>query len=191
MEENKLSIPYEEKQKGTVCFRKGQIEEASKCFAKALLAFNFLLKDNLLDSQETVEKYVQEIQVPCLLNLSVCYVALGTNFQNAKIHCTDVLSIQPHNVKALYKRAQAETELGEYEQAESDLKKAIELDPGNSSVLKAQKSLKKAKAAHSQKLKKMYQKALTSEEPRPESFWSLFGKSFLRLCKKRNKPKTT
>jgi len=40
-----------------------------------------------------------------------------------------VLEVDSKNVKALYKRAQAYIETADLDQAESDLKKALEIDP--------------------------------------------------------------
>jgi len=45
-----------------------------------------------------------------------------------------VLEVDSKNVKALYRRAQAYIETADLDQAESDLKKALEIDPSNRCV---------------------------------------------------------
>lgn len=45
-----------------------------------------------------------------------------------------VLEVDSKNVKALYRRAQAYIEKADLDQAESDLKRALEIDPRNRCV---------------------------------------------------------
>jgi len=46
-----------------------------------------------------------------------------------------VLDLESTNVKALYRRAQAYMQLVDFDLAELDLKKALEIDPNNRYVL--------------------------------------------------------
>ena len=54
---------------------------------------------------------------------------LGSNLTNSGPD--QVLKLESTNVKALYRRAQAYTQLVDLELAESDFKKALEVDPDN------------------------------------------------------------
>jgi FK506-binding protein 4/5 len=47
------------------------------------------------------------------------------------IYYLQVLEVDSKNVKALYRRAQAYIETADLDQAESDIKKALEIDPNN------------------------------------------------------------
>ena len=54
---------------------------------------------------------------------------LGSNLTNSGPD--QVLKLESTNVKALYRRAQAYTQLVDHELAELDFKKALEIDPDN------------------------------------------------------------
>jgi hypothetical protein len=68
--EKKLRLPYEKKDKGNKLFREQSYDEAAKRYSKALLCQNHLLKEGLFESHEQATKFINEIQVPCLLNLA-------------------------------------------------------------------------------------------------------------------------
>jgi hypothetical protein len=53
-------------------FKAGEFEEASKCYSKALHAFNFLLKQGMFEGEGQVMTYVDEVQLPYLLNFAAC-----------------------------------------------------------------------------------------------------------------------
>ena len=80
-------------------------------------------------------------------------------FTEAIFDCTTVLATEPTNIKALYRRAQAQVFLEQYTDAESDLLRCLILDKGNKD---AQMLLKKVKELHPEVSVK---KVLISEEP--------------------------
>lgn len=61
-----------------------------------------------------------------------------------------------HNVKALYRRAQAYLGTADLHLAESDIKKALEADPHNREVKLIQKSLKQLQAESNKRDMKLY-----------------------------------
>ncbi|KAK9215809.1 hypothetical protein WN944_007815 [Citrus x changshan-huyou] len=67
-----------------------------------------------------------------------------------------VLDCDCHNVKALYRRAQAYMEIADLILAELDIKKAIEADPQNREVKLLQKSLKQLQAESNKRDAKFY-----------------------------------
>ncbi|GLT72287.1 hypothetical protein SLA2020_442370 [Shorea laevis] len=67
-----------------------------------------------------------------------------------------VLDIEFHNVKALYRRAQAYMETADFFSAELDIKKALETDPQNREVKLIQKNLKQLKAESNKRESKLY-----------------------------------
>jgi len=92
--------------------------------------------------KEAAEKYQQAIQnlaahaseqsidlrVSCQSNLASCHLQQGS-YQECVSACDVVLSENPANRKALYRRGQALAELGSVEDAIRDLQKALELSP--------------------------------------------------------------
>lgn len=136
-------------------------------------------------------KLVKEVQIPCLLNLSACYLKMKLSYENAIIHCTDVLNIDPENAKALYRRGLAHTELANFDEAAKDLKEARTIEPNNTSIFEAQNDLRKRINEYKEKTKKIARKVI--EQPKdikqasaPQaSFWTIIGKSIFDCCKRR------
>lgn len=56
-------------------------------------------------------------------------------WKEAVTHYNEALIVNPNYVKAYYKRAMAQFELKDYENAMVDIKKAYGLDPNNSDIL--------------------------------------------------------
>ncbi|KAF3596286.1 hypothetical protein DY000_02022440 [Brassica cretica] len=85
-----------------------------------------------------MKKQAKALKVACNLNDAACKLKL----QDYKQLCTKVLELESANVKALYRRAQAYMELADFDLAEFDVKKALEIDPNNREVKVEQRRLK-------------------------------------------------
>lgn len=85
---------------------------------------------------EFLRSYIQvpeggeDVAKLCDLNRAACMLKLGDYF-GAKAVCTSVLAADPANVKALFRRASAYLELHEFSEAITDLRRLLELEPGN------------------------------------------------------------
>merc|ERR1712176_1493568 len=66
----------------------------------------------------------------CELNMSACHLKL-LDFTEAKASCNKILKDDANNVKAMYRRAQAEHGLKNFSECISDCKKVVEFDPQN------------------------------------------------------------
>eukprot|EP00357_Protocruzia_adherens_P033684 CAMPEP_0114984740 /NCGR_PEP_ID=MMETSP0216-20121206/7446_1 /TAXON_ID=223996 /ORGANISM="Protocruzia adherens, Strain Boccale" /LENGTH=323 /DNA_ID=CAMNT_0002346913 /DNA_START=24 /DNA_END=995 /DNA_ORIENTATION=- len=142
-EENKFDIPALEKERGTVLFRQQKYEEASKHYAKAILAVTYLFSSGMIEERkELAPQLVDEVQIPCNLNLALCYLKLEI-YPHVIHHCNKVLELRPENTKALYRRACAHMKTGEYEIPRRDLKLLLERDPNDTNVRAAMTELKK------------------------------------------------
>lgn len=62
---------------------------------------------------------------------SESHLQIKTSFHALKFDLWQVLDYECHNVKALYRRAQAYMEIADLISAELDIRKAIEADPQN------------------------------------------------------------
>ena len=83
--EAKLKIPYIEKMNGALCIKcmKGESEEELKkgygiaiaYYNKALLSLKILFesKESIVKDQETAVRLITDIEIPCALNLALCY----------------------------------------------------------------------------------------------------------------------
>ena len=56
---------------------------------------------------------------------------------SAKLNCSRCLQLDGHNVKGLFRRAQASIKLDEYEDARSDLESAMAIEPSNAAIMKS------------------------------------------------------
>mmetsp|Transcript_63082 Transcript_63082/g.174846 ORF Transcript_63082/g.174846 Transcript_63082/m.174846 type:complete len:560 (+) Transcript_63082:58-1737(+) len=77
------------------------------------------------------ESSVRELLSTCELNRAACLLKLDDNAR-AKAACDKVLSWEPNQVKALYRRGSALFALSDYPAAQKDLIKVLKLDPKNS-----------------------------------------------------------
>eukprot|EP00934_Nitzschia_sp_Nitz4_P001172 Nitzschia sp. Nitz4//scaffold2_size372955//143616//144821//NITZ4_000404-RA/size372955-processed-gene-0.25-mRNA-1//1//CDS//3329546721//1172//frame0 len=82
----------------------------------------------------------------------------GKHKQSAQV-ASAALQIDANNVKALFRRALAYRQMGDYELAKADLKQALQLDANNTAVKKEFVALKKAMENAKQAQKKGLQKA--------------------------------
>lgn len=70
--------------------------------------------------------------------------------------CSLVLAVQPDNVKALVRRGNAYLNQSDFELAQDDLKKALELNPDDSVIKKLLQDLKLRKIALKEREKKVF-----------------------------------
>lgn len=180
--EKTLEVAYAEKSSGNDFFHKGELEEASKAYSKALLAVNQAFRE--AEEEADLRPLVQEVQIPSLLNLALCYLKLGRDINNAVLHCSSVLQIEPGNIKALYRRAQAHLHLQDFSQCRHDLVSAMNLDPSNASLKELWTEYTRKQQAYEAKSRKIARAAIStpSEDTsiRRELLWGLF-----RCCRRR------
>nr|GME18553.1 Peptidyl-prolyl cis-trans isomerase FKBP65 [Ipomoea batatas] len=134
--EEKIEAARMKKEQGNSWFKAGKYERASKRYEKAA---SFIEYDSSFNDEEKQQTKV--LKVACKLNNAACKLKLK-DYENAVTLCTEVLEIDPRNVKALYRRAQAYMHLVELDLAELDIKKALEIDPDNRDVKLEYKVLK-------------------------------------------------
>jgi tetratricopeptide (TPR) repeat protein len=179
--EKTLEVAYAEKASGNEFFREGQLDEASKAYSKALLAVNQAFRE--AEDETQLKSLVQEVQIPGLLNLALCYLKLNRDVKNAVVHCTSVLQIEPGNIKALYRRAQAHLSLQDFDLARQDLVTALNLDPANSALKELWADFTRQHQTYQAKSRRIAQAAMGEEEKpslRRELLWGLF-----RCCRRR------
>jgi len=147
--EQKLKAAGDIKAVGTEYFKKQQYQLAKIKYEKAVL----YLEDDMPSDEE--KKQIQNAKNLLVSNLSICNLKLN-NFREVVKDTTTVLSFEPNNIKALFRRAQAYHKLKDYELAIADLKAALTIESNNSEIkaelAKVQHSLneytKKAQAVY-------------------------------------------
>lgn len=139
------------KQRGNDLFKAGRYSTAKKSYDRAVAFFDSPTSDL---SQELKAK-VNDLLVSCHLNLAVCNNKLG-DIPKVMNHCKKALDIQPSNVKALYHQGCAYLTLEDFYNANSSLKYALELSPGNVDVRRKLRELREKRVKQDAADKKLY-----------------------------------
>ena len=79
---------------------------------------------------------MQALLVSCLLNAAQCSIKVE-DWRGCEASCTRVLQLEKKSVKALFRRGVARSKLGDYGDAQADLRKANELDPKSREIREA------------------------------------------------------
>ncbi|XP_074965184.1 mitochondrial import receptor subunit TOM34 [Phalacrocorax aristotelis] len=97
--------------------------------------------------KEAVEKYSESLQLSqecaTYTNRALCYLTLK-QYKEAVQDCTEALRLDPKNVKALYRRAQALKELKDYKSSIADIKSLLKIEPKNTAALRLLQELNRA-----------------------------------------------
>lgn len=144
-EEEKVEFGAARKEIGTSLFKSGRIDMALQRYKKVGDMFNYI--DNFKDGNK--EK-ATELKKACLLNSAACYLKLKEHFE-AKGACDKVLKEDSQNVKAVFRRAQAQLGMKNFIECIADCKKVVELDASNK---EARLLLKQAQAGQKEEDKK-------------------------------------
>ncbi|KAL5997213.1 70 kDa peptidyl-prolyl isomerase [Asimina triloba] len=146
----KIEASGKKKEEGNALFNVGKYARASKRYEKAA---KFVEYDNSFSDEE--KKQSKVLKVTCNLNNAACKLKLK-EYKEAEKLCTKVLEIESRNVKALYRRAQAYIQLADFDLAELDIKRALEIDPDNREVKLEYRTLKEKVKEYSRKDAKFY-----------------------------------
>ncbi|CEL98440.1 unnamed protein product [Vitrella brassicaformis CCMP3155] len=80
-----------------------------------------------------------------LLAFAACYLELK-NYAMTIRRCTEVLAVDPHLVKALYRRARAHLECKDFGEAKRDVIRALDIAPNDTELSKLLREIKKIQA---------------------------------------------
>ncbi|XP_051852280.1 FK506-binding protein-like isoform X1 [Antechinus flavipes] len=114
----KEELASEERARGTELFRAGNPEAAARCYSRALRLLMTLPPPGPPD------------RTILHANLAACQLQLGQPTLAAQ-SCDRVLERDPRHVKALYRRGVARAAFGELDGAADDLRRVLEVEPGN------------------------------------------------------------
>lgn len=149
-DEEKVANAAKKKEQGNVLFKAGKYARAAKKYSKALKLIEF---DTSFKDEE--KKASKALKVSCQLNEAACQLKLN-DFPLAARLASKALELEPSNVKALYRRAQAYMGTQDLDLAEWDVKKALDLEPDNRDLKLEYRTLKKKIAEQDKKEKKIY-----------------------------------
>ncbi|PAA90412.1 hypothetical protein BOX15_Mlig021722g1, partial [Macrostomum lignano] len=125
-EEKRAALP-QLRQEGNDLYKAGKTADAAARYTEALAMLEDLAA--MERPQDTKWLELDKAKVPFLLNLAQCQLLLGDNYQTIRL-CTEALSREPDNVKAVYRRAKAHAAVWDVAEAKQDFSRAAQLDPG-------------------------------------------------------------
>ncbi|KAL1523343.1 hypothetical protein AB1Y20_018288 [Prymnesium parvum] len=174
----RLQWCHEAKQWGSELFRRGLYARAMRRYKKTMLDLEIPCQ---WSEQQNIER--NHLRLQAHLNIAACGLKIPPRpwshpnlsppktywdpLHDAIFHCTRVLAVDPANVKAYFRRAQAHLQkppsehINGLQLAKEDLKKALELDPKNVEVrklyAKAKELQREADAKAASVMTKMFQ----------------------------------
>jgi len=146
----KLQKAALEKDNGNKYFKEGDNAKAVYHYHCALMYVKGL---HNVSEQDT--KKVNEIKIACDNNLAAVHMKEG-QYRKVIPCCSRVLAIEPSNVKALFRRGKAYIMDQDLDRAETDLKKAADLDPADKAIQKELVHLKQITRQQDKKQQKFY-----------------------------------
>lgn len=147
----RLRVAQQRREQGTTLFKQECWEEAQTRFVQALSILGQIYDT----TNEEYKTKKNEISLSCHLNIASCCVKLG-RWRIAINNCTNALEISPNNPKALFRRGQALSAQGDFQEALADLTKAKELTNGDAGVVAELEHLHKKIEHEKAKEKRMY-----------------------------------
>lgn len=137
----KLDIAVKYKNKGVALYKEGLLHKQILAFLLFCDAVKWLCMIEPEESKD-LPNDVTTIKMQCYNNIALFHLQQH-NYRLCISAATTLLSVEGSNVKALFRRAVANTELQNYELATEDLKAALLVDPDNKSVRRQQDIIKK------------------------------------------------
>lgn len=155
-EDEKIKSVEEYRRKGNENFKQNHFKEAEEMYSLALgILEQLMLREKPKDEEWSA---LAQQKVPLLLNYSQCKL-LEKDYYRVIECCTEVLSYDPNNIKALYRRGKGHIGAWNPVKAEEDLKRCISLDPSLSqTVMKEINALKDKIKFHEDKDKSNYRR---------------------------------
>lgn len=112
--------------KGNELFKQNQFDEAEKMYSLALGTLeSLMLREKPKDEEWMV---LAKMKTPLLLNFAQCKL-IQKDFYRVIELCTEVLSYDPENIKAFYRRGKGHVGAWNPEKAEDDFNRCVTLDP--------------------------------------------------------------
>lgn len=136
----KLSIAQHHRKKGTELFNQGNIEFSFRRYSKALKYLICMYPEDEIP-ENLLTEYLN-LKAVVYANMSACQ-AKYSHHEFVVANCTSALLIEPNNLKALYRRAQALLCLKDFDQALEDVHAALKIEPDNRALHKLMKETEK------------------------------------------------
>lgn len=172
--EERISTADRRRMDGNAFFKEEKLEEAMQQYEMAIA---YMGDDFMFQLFGKYQDMALAVKNPCHLNIAACLIKLK-RYEDAIAQCTIVLAEDQNNVKALFRRGKARSELGQTDAAREDFLKARKLAPEDKAILKELRVLAEDDKMVYQKQKELY-KGLFGPRPEPKqtktgSSWVVF-----------------
>ncbi|XP_034032423.1 peptidyl-prolyl cis-trans isomerase FKBP8 [Thalassophryne amazonica] len=128
---DRIRLGNQKRERGNFHFQREDYSMASRAYCMALDVLTTCCRDGSDSGVEAEE--VQEDRIKCLNNLAATQFKLGHD--DEALHTSrDVLTLEPNNVKALFRTGKLLSDKGEYKEAMEVLKKALKLEPATKAI---------------------------------------------------------
>ncbi|CAL4911641.1 unnamed protein product [Urochloa decumbens] len=150
--EERIAAADRRKIEGNEYFKEKKLEEAMQQYEMAIA---YMGDDFMFQLFGKYRDMALAVKNPCHLNMAACLIKLN-RFNEAIVQCSIVLSEDESNVKALFRRGKAKSELGQTESAREDFQKAKKYSPEDKEILRELRLLAEQDKALYQKQKELY-----------------------------------
>ncbi|XP_024138546.1 FKBP prolyl isomerase 16 isoform X1 [Oryzias melastigma] len=130
---DRIRIGNQKRERGNFHFQREEYSLAAMAYCVALEVLTTRSTDGSNVGTKAEEQEVQEYRVKCLNNLATTQIKLE-QFNEALHTSRDVLTLEPNNVKALFRAGKLLSDKGEYKEAMEVLKKALKLEPATKAI---------------------------------------------------------
>lgn len=156
--EEKIRAADRFRQEGNEAYRNNNYGLAAVHYRKALLQFDYTFANTPEE-----EKSLEEVKLPCLLNLAACKCQ-QEEWDEVLTQCRLALELNPRSVKAYYRTGLAHLSRDQFDLARDALMSAHEIEPKNKEVLTALRKLKDKMANYKVRQKEVYKAMTTNAE---------------------------
>ncbi|XP_078804879.1 FKBP prolyl isomerase 16 isoform X4 [Oryzias latipes] len=130
---DRIRIGNQKRERGNFHFQREEYSLAAMAYCVALEVLTTRSTDGGHVGTKAEDQEVQEYRVKCLNNLATTQMKLE-QFNEALHTSRDVLTLEPNNVKALFRAGKLLSDKGEYKEAMEVLKKALKLEPATKAI---------------------------------------------------------
>ncbi|XP_037538814.1 FKBP prolyl isomerase 16 [Nematolebias whitei] len=130
---DRIRIGNQKRERGNFHYQREEYSLAAKAYCVALEVLTTCGTDGGYVGVGAEKEEVREYRVKCLNNLATAQLKLE-QFDEALHTSRDVLTLEPNNVKALFRTGKLLSDKGEYKEAMEVLKKALKLEPTTKAI---------------------------------------------------------
>ncbi|XP_029289005.1 FKBP prolyl isomerase 16 [Cottoperca gobio] len=130
---DRIRIGNQKRERGNFHFQREEYSMAAVAYCMALDVLTTRSRDGGNSGVETEEEEVWDYRVKCLNNLATAQLKLE-QYDEALHTSRDVLTLEPNNVKSLFRTGKLLSDTGEYIEAMEVLKRALKLEPATKAI---------------------------------------------------------